>query len=260
MWDDALLYEAENADDPAFDLGWWQGLVARRGARRVLELACGTGRLTIPLARGGADVTGLDSSSAFLARARELAASEADDVRARLRWVLGDMRACGGVGGPFELVAIPYHSLHYLHTVEDQLACLRAGAGLLAPGGALAFDLLMPRLDYLAEAHARVPVLRLDTDHAAPQQGFARILRSAADSYDAATQTLRSTNTYQLHHLDGRVEHRVDDLDWHMYFPRELSLLLGSAGLRAVERFGGYSGEPWGPRSAHCLWVCEPLA
>ena len=48
------------ASAPRFDLEHWRGLVERRGALRVLELACGTGRVTIPLARAGVEMIGLD--------------------------------------------------------------------------------------------------------------------------------------------------------------------------------------------------------
>ena len=70
MWDDPVLYDLENADDPAFDLAFWSSLVSSLRPRRVLELASGTGRLTLPLARLGIadEIVGLDSSPSFVAR------------------------------------------------------------------------------------------------------------------------------------------------------------------------------------------------
>ena len=256
MWDDPILYELEYADDPTFDLEHWLGLAERRGARRVLELGCGTGRVSIPLARAGLDVTGLDYSASFLERAREHAAAEPDAVRGRLHWVQGDMRDFA-LEADADLVIVPYHSLQYLHTLRDQLACLGAARAALSPGGAFAFDVLMPRMDFLAEALSRPPLVRLDADHAAPELGAARVLRRYSDRYDPAGQTLHSTNMYEIHWADGRVEHRVADLDWHMYFPRELELLLATAGFTPVERRGGYAGEPWDDTSSRCLWACE---
>src|ERR1700750_1203794 len=94
MWDDPVLYDLENADDPAFDLGFWTWLLESSRPQRVLELACGTGRLTLPLASLGIarEIVGLDSSPTFLARARELAASDGSPAT-RVSFVEGDMRS-----------------------------------------------------------------------------------------------------------------------------------------------------------------------
>jgi SAM-dependent methyltransferase len=254
MWDDPLLYDLENADDPAFDLAFWSGLVESLRPRRVLELACGTGRLTIPLARLGiaSEFVGLDSSAPFLERARALAGGV--DVT----WVKGDMRA-PEVDAPFDLIMIPFNSLAYVLSADDRLAVLRAARRLLADGtGRFAFDVVAPRYDFLAEAAAACPPVRLDADHPATELGVARFLRSYVDTYDAATQTLHSLNRYEIHHADGRVEHRVGDLRWHIHFPAELESLLAAAGLRVVARHGGWNGEPWAAEARRILWVCEP--
>jgi SAM-dependent methyltransferase len=258
MWSDPLLYELEFADDPAFDAAFWIGLCSRLGARRVLEPACGTGRLTLALARSGLAVTGYDSSEPFLARARSRLASEPEDVRARVSLSVGDMRAPEVGGAPFDLVAIAFSSLAYLHTREDQLACLRAAREACGEAGHFAFDVLAPHMHYLADAVQTCPTVRVDADHAALEHGWRRVLRTFSDRYDATTQTLRSTNTSTLQALDGRVEQRMGETVWHMYFPRELESLLDAAGLRVVERWGSYALAPWSGRSERYVWLCAP--
>ena len=256
MWDDPELYDLENADDPAFDLGYWTALLRDRAPRRVLELACGTGRLTLPLASLSVaeEIVALDRSAPFLSTLRSrLADAGVNSVRV----VESDMRS-PGVEGAFDLVMISFNSLAYLITREDRLACLRAAHALLAPGGSLAFDLIAPRYDFLSEATGPCPVVRADTDHASPEHGVSRFLRSYTDTYDASTQTLRSTNRYEIFREDGRVEHRIADLDWHIYFPEELELLLEAAGLQVTERFGDYARGPWTPHSRRYLWLAEP--
>jgi SAM-dependent methyltransferase len=260
MWDDPFLYDLENADDPEFDLDFWSWLVESLGARRVLELACGTGRLTLPLARLGCEVVGVDSSAPFLARAAARLAQEPSgsglDLRDRVRLVEGDMR-WPEVEGPFDLVMVPFNSLAYLRDASGRAVALNAARSLLAPSsGRFAFDLLAPRYDLLAEAAGGLPVVRLDVDHAAGSMGVERFVRTSADTYDPATQTLHSVNRYELHYADGRVEHRIADLDWHIWFPSELELALAAAGLRVVSRYGGYGREPWGPGARRMLWVC----
>jgi SAM-dependent methyltransferase len=258
MWLDPDLYDAENADDPAFDLCFWESVVREVAPRRMLELACGTGRLTLPLARLGIaeELVGIDSSAPFLERLRERLADEPEPVREVVRVLEGDMRA-PAVDGTFDLVAVPFNSLAYLIAREDRLACLRSAHALLAPGGRLAFDLIQPRYDFIAEALQPSPPVRVDVDHAAPEYGVARFLRTYSDAYDARTQTLRSTNRYEIHHTDGRVEHQTGDLDWHIYFPEELELLLEAAGLTVVERFGDYDRGAWTAASRRYLWLVE---
>lgn len=250
MWHDADLYDLENADDPAFDLGFWESVVRELAPRRMLELACGTGRLTLPLARLGVveELVALDNSAPFLDRLRSRLSGEPVTV------VEGDMRA-PEVDGPFDLIAIPFNSLAYLTGRADRVACLRAVRSLLGEGGRLVFDLVAPRYDFLAEAVGTGSPLRVDADHAAPQDGVARFLRSYTDTYDAATQTLRSTNRYEIFYEDGRVEHRITDLDWHIYFPDELELLLEACGFDVVERYGDYERGPWNAASRRYLWL-----
>jgi SAM-dependent methyltransferase len=254
MWNDPDLYDLENADDPAFDLAFWESVVRERAPRRMLELACGTGRLTLPLARLGVveQLVALDSSAPFLERLRSRLAS-GDPVTV----IEGSMQA-PPVEGPFDLIAVPFHSLAYLTERADRVACLRAVRSLLADGGRFAFDLVAPRYDFLAESAALCPPLRVDADHAAPEHGVARFLRSYTDRYDAATQTLHSTNRYEIFYEGGRVEHRITDLDWHIYFPEELELLLDAASLSVVERYGDYDRGPWTAASKRYLWLAAP--
>ena len=166
------------------------------------------------------------------------------------------MRAPGGAG-PFDLVIVPFNSLAYLPSRADRIACLRAVRSLLAPGGRFGFDLVQPRYDFLAEATMSCPPLRVDADHPAPERGIVRFLRSYSDHYDAATQTLSSTNRYEIHYADGRVDHRIGDLDWHIYFPEELDMLLESTGFRVLDRYGDYERGPWTDASRRYLWVAE---
>jgi SAM-dependent methyltransferase len=256
VWLDPDLYDIENADDPAFDLSFWESIVQEAAPRRMLELACGTGRLTIPLARLGvaSELVALDTSAPFLDRLRERLAVEDERVRDAVRVVEGDMRR-PPVDGGFDLIVVPFNSLAYLIGREDRIACLDSVRELLAPNGAFAFDIISPRYDFLAESVSACPPLRVDVDHPAPDFGVTRFLRSYSDAYDARTQTLRSTNRYEIHHADGRVEHRIGDLDWHIYFPEELELLLDGAGLAVTERYGDYDRSPWAPGCKRYLWL-----
>ncbi|MGH2531437.1 MAG: class I SAM-dependent methyltransferase [Thermomicrobiales bacterium] len=260
MHDNATIYDLETGGYN-LDLPYWIGLLEERRAAHVLDLACGTGRITLPLIEPGLathscfQIVGLDISEPFLERAQFLA-SELPAPRANaVRFVHGDM-VDFGIGEQFDLIVIGLNSLMYVYALEDQLSCLRAVRRHLAPGGCFAIDVLTPSLQYLAEAE-RTPAMRLELDLAAPERGVTRFLRFAAERYDAATQLDMTTYFYELYMVDGRHERFTDDLAWHMYYPRELELLMRQAGMRPVAKYGSYNREPFNRRSKQMLWVME---
>jgi SAM-dependent methyltransferase len=152
-WDDyAPFYDWENAQTLARrDVPFWQRLAAAQDGR-VLELGCGTGRLTVPVARTGADIVGIDRSAAMLARARQRLR------RARLRAPLirGDIRQLPFRRRTrFDLVMAPYGMLQSLTSDRDLRQTLDAVAGVLKRGGLFAID-LVPDLPRWAEYDRRV--------------------------------------------------------------------------------------------------------
>jgi len=110
------------------------GRTGRRGALRILEPACGTGRLMIELARRRHRVSGFDLCPEMVAYARERAAREMPEVRRRLRVAPGRMQAFRH-RGPYDMVHCLLSTFKYLLTEADALACLRRIAHCLAPGG-----------------------------------------------------------------------------------------------------------------------------
>ena len=152
-WDDyAPFYDWENAQTLARrDLAFWQRLAAAQDGR-VLELGCGTGRLTIPVARAGAEIVGIDRSEPMLTRARQRLRRS----RASALLVRGDIRHL-----PFRrrlrfsLVMAPYGMLQSLTRERDLHATLTAVHGVLPRGGLFAID-LVPDLPRWAEYDRRV--------------------------------------------------------------------------------------------------------
>ncbi|MGH2560489.1 MAG: class I SAM-dependent methyltransferase [Thermomicrobiales bacterium] len=260
MHDNATIYDLETGGYN-LDLPYWIGLLEERRAACVLDLACGTGRITLPLIEPGLaahscfQIVGLDISEPFLDRARDQALALPAPSRSAVRFVQGDM-AEFDLGEQFDLIVIGLNSLMYVYDHEDQISCLRAVQRHLTPGGWFAIDILTPSLSYLAEAE-RTPAMRLELDLAAPDRGITRFLRFATERYDAATQLDMTTYFYELYMADGQHERFTDDLAWHMYFPRELELLMLHANMKPVAKYGNYDREPFSRRSKQMLWVME---
>ena len=185
------------------DLGFYASLAARTGGP-VLELACGTGRLTVPLG-----AVGLDVDPAMLAGARR---------RGAPRLVCADMRRFR-LARRFGLVAIPYNSLQLLVADDDVVACLRCAADHLLPGGVVALEVT----DFQREAVRD----RVDLEPLASAEGV--------DLWGALCHDRsRRITTYHRRFAQGG-RRRVDHVALRCLDRAELDRLLDRAGLEAVE-------------------------
>jgi SAM-dependent methyltransferase len=150
-WDEyAPFYDWENARTVGrSDVAFWQR-IARDARGPVLELGCGTGRLSAPLAADGVELVGIDRSEPMLARARRKtdraatrrASKGARRRPGRLTLVRGDIRALPFAAGAFRLVLAPYGVLQSLVRPGDLAASLDSVARVLAPGGMFGIDLV----------------------------------------------------------------------------------------------------------------------
>ncbi|MBE0410342.1 MAG: class I SAM-dependent methyltransferase, partial [Anaerolineales bacterium] len=115
----AETYDESVADWPN-EIDFYQRMAAnaKQADGSVLELACGTGRVAIRLARNGINVVGLDLSQYML----EVARRKSVDLN-NIRWVEGDIRSFQ-LDECFWLVILTGHAFQHLNTPEDQMACL----------------------------------------------------------------------------------------------------------------------------------------
>jgi len=118
----------------------------------VVELAVGTGRIAVPIARAGIRVIGVDSSAGMLHACRERACAESVEDLLDLR--LGDLLE-PPVREPVPLVICPFRSLLHLADDDQRGRALRAAFELLRPEGRLVFDVFAPDRDDIAETHGR---------------------------------------------------------------------------------------------------------
>jgi SAM-dependent methyltransferase len=116
----------------------------------VVELAVGTGRIAIPIARAGIPVIGVDSSPGMLEIAREASA----DVMHLVDLRVGDLTD-PPVTELVPLVICPFRSLLHMQSEDEKLRALRAAHRLLEPRGAFVFDVFAPSREDIEETHGR---------------------------------------------------------------------------------------------------------
>jgi len=199
--------------------------LARQASGGVLELACGTGQLVVPIAGAGLPATGLDLSAPMLSAAKKRAVA----ANVSVQYVPGDMRKFD-LGRKFALIFIARNSLLHLHSTEDLLAAFSEVKRHLAPGGIFAFDIFNPNVQLLARpSDQRFPVFQKETE------SFGMLSVEQTSEYDPATQVGRGQWYVSA---PGKPDAWVLSLDLRNIFPQELLLLLAAADFRLKSRMG----------------------
>ena len=247
---DTALYDHEYRRRRV-DVRWYVDLARRLlgPSGRILELGCGSGRVTVPLARAGYHVTGIDHEPAMLAALAERQARLPAAVAARITTMPGDLRAFA-VGQRFDLIIAAFNVVEHLYTRGELDACLRAVRRHLRPGGHFAFDVQLPDPAWLARDPGR-RWARTRFTH--PVTGEV-LFYSTNHDYDPVSQ-IAVIRLYYTPERRGR--ERVVVLSQRKFFPAELEALVAHAGLRMVERHGDFDGAPLGPGSESQVSVCS---
>jgi SAM-dependent methyltransferase len=233
----------EDVDDADFYIG-----LARRFGGPVLEAMCGTGRLLLPLARAGIEVTGIDSSEVMLAAAQEKLDVEPPPVKNRIKLVKADVRDLE-LGRKFRLVIVAFSSINHLLTPRDQdmaIACLKRH---LHEDGALAIASFNPHPErYLFEG--------LDKEVELENGDF--LSRFSKLEVEPESGLLKVRYRWELER-DGSIYKEVEsDFRLRLLKPNQLKALLEGGGLEVVERHGGYRGEPLDPKGDIVVFVARP--
>ena len=242
LYDSPDLYDLIALRDAAMEAFYRDAALAN--GRRVLELACGSGRFAVPLAKAGLAVTGLDLSEAMLTRARGFAAEQHVEVEL----LPLDMRDFDLGGRQFETVMIAANSIMHLLTADDFHGFFASAARHLAPGGRLLFDCFVPSPMLLSRAGQRQSMMTVQH----PELG--EITVEEIIDYDPLTQI---AHTKWFWSTVSQRDLKAMELSMRQIFPQELPLLLEVNGFRLVERFGDFDRSPFGAAGWRQVCICE---
>jgi SAM-dependent methyltransferase len=224
-WDEAFAehydeWAAEMTEDVSFYVG-----LARDADGPLVELAVGSGRVAIPVARTtGRRVIGIDSSPAMLAQAHERAAA----AEVELDLLEGDMRDLT-LREPAGLIYCPFRALLHLPRWADRRRTFERVAASLRPGGRFAWN---------AFAFDHRIAARLDGTH--------------------QDEPVPHSLSYAVG--DNRIDIKLDDggtssLWWAT--KNEWLGLLDVAGLELETLYGGFAGEPFDDDSHEYVFVAR---
>lgn len=262
---DADAYDIEDSSDTG--VAFYSAL-ARETGGPVLEIACGTGRVGIPIARLGFAVTGLDLVPGMLERARSKSAG------LPTRWVEGDARSFE-LGEQFRLIFLTGNAFQAFLTRSDQEALLERVRAHLYEQGLFAFETRNPRWANrtrtgetpLKSAHlheqglfAFLETRDEEEDYRTYTDGSGREVRvSNTQAYDHVAQVLHWT-TYRRWREGGEERTRTTRIAVRYTFPQELEALLHYNGFHVIRRYGDWNLEPLTAASTSIIVVCRKHA
>lgn len=227
---------------------------SERASGRTLELGCGTGRVLIPTAIAGCEITGLDISPHMLRKCQEKLDGQPGEVQERVRLIQGNMTDFE-TGETYSLITIPFRAFQHLLSVEEQKTCLNCASKHLVSGGLLIIDLFQPLLPRL-----------YDPKYTAEQEGQPDI--ELPDG-----RTLRITDRVAAFHRDqqyndveiiryvtypdGHRETLVHAFPIRYFFRYEVEHLLNLCGFEAIELFGDFDRSEFASDSPEMIFVAE---
>ncbi|MFC9219974.1 class I SAM-dependent methyltransferase [Streptomyces hygroscopicus] len=203
---------------------------------RVLELGVGNGRIAIPLAERGLTVHGIDGSEQMLAKLADR------DPEGKVRATAGDFTATT-TGEVYDTVFIALNTFFAPTSADQQVECMRRMAEQLAEGGRVVIEAFDPLPFHQQEGE------KTSTRYLSPQSVM-------IDS----THVMRDRQLILVIHttVDGSVPQPTQELIRYAW-PSEIDLMARLAGLRLVDRFGGWNDEPYGPHSPRHVSVYEAV-
>jgi len=250
----ARYYDLDLQDGPD-DLDLYLAMAARTGGP-VLELAVGTGRLAVPLAEAGYQVTGVDLDPAMLARARTAydrgpAGGRRRRTAGSLRLVEADARTVE-LTDRFGLAFIALNSLFQMGPADQQRTAVAALARHLRPGGVAIVDVELPDAAELASWDGR---LTLDWMREDPEDPGTVVTRLSSARHDPVSASTRLTVLYDAADASGVVRRvsRVDLL--HLVSVAQLVDAAGAAGLEVELLAGDHQATPLGPFSPRVVLI-----
>lgn len=251
----ARYYDLDLQDDPG-DLDLYLAMAARTGGP-VLELAVGSGRLAVPIAAAGYQVTGVDLDAAMLARAGSAWETSQRPTRSRrsatgsLELIEGDLVALD-LERRFGLAFIALNSLFQVGPAERQRAAIASLARHLRPGGVAVVDVELPDAAELASWDGR---LVLDWIREDPESPGTTVTRLSSARHEAVSASTTLSVMYDATDPTGVVRRvsRTDQL--HLVTVSQLEAAAVDAGLAVELLAGDHQVTPLGPISPRVVLI-----
>ncbi|NAY92305.1 methyltransferase domain-containing protein [Muricauda sp. JGD-17] len=238
---DANIYDGMNSN--LNDLPFYKKWLPKNKDSRILELCCGTGRLTLPIAKDGYDITGVDYTDSMLEKAK----AKAREEEIKLEFIEADIRHLS-LPKKYDVIFIPFNSIHHLYTNEDLFQAFTVVKNHLKKGGLFLLDCFNPNMQFIVEGEKGQKDITDYTTEDGRQVSIKETMR-----YENKTQINRIEWHY---YINGKFQ-SVQNLDMRLFFPQELDSYLERNGFRIIHKFGTFKEDAFQDSSEKQIFVCQ---
>ena len=238
---DANIYDGMNTN--LADLEFYKRWLPKNTDARILELCCGTGRLTLPIAKEGYDISGVDFTASMLEQAKVKATKEGLEIE----FIEADIRTLE-LSEKYDLIFIPFNSIHHLYHNEDLFKAFNTVKKHLKEGGIFMFDCFNPNIQFIVESEKEQKKIAEYTT-----SDGKHVLIKETMRYENHTQI----NRIKWHFFINGAFDSIQNLDMRLFFPLELDAYLKCNGFNVIHKFGDFEEEAFNDRSEKQIFVCQ---
>lgn len=238
---DANIYDGLNTF--LSDFQFYKNWMPKEINAEILELCCGSGRLTIPLAKVGYKITGVDNSKSMLEQAK----LKAKNDKIEITFIEADIRNLD-LNNKYDLIFIPFNSIHHLYKNQDLFDTLKVVKEHLKDDGLFILDCYNPNIQYITEAEkGKNKIAEYETTDER------KVIIEQTMKYESNTQI----NRIEWHYFINEKFHSVQNLDMRMYFPQELDTYLKWSDFSIEHKFGSFDEEKFNKKSEKQIFICK---
>ena len=238
---DANIYDGMNTN--LADLLFYKRWLPKNKNARILELCCGTGRLTLPIANEGYDISGVDYTASMLEQAKVKASEGGLEVE----FIEADIRTLD-LPEKYDLIFIPFNSIHHLYKNEDLFQAFKVVKNHLKEGGLFLLDCYNPNIQFIVDGEKEQKGIAAYTTKDGREVLIEQIMK-----YENKTQI----NRIEWHYFINGAFDSIQNLDMRLFFPQELDAYLEWNGFKILHKFGGFEEEAFNDNSEKQIFVCQ---
>ena len=216
---------------------------AKKFGGPILELACGTGRIAIPIAKEEISIVGLDFSAKMLLQAKK----NSEENNLEIEWIEADMTNFS-LSRQFSLIIIPAAAMNWVlgnRSLENCLTCVKKH---LQQNGRFIFNVFNPNLGILQ----RDPSKKYQSYEYPNPDGKGTVVVTQSNYYNKATQISHVTSYYNIKNKET-----IKKLKLRMFFPQELDALLNYNGFKIDYKYGSFDEKPFNSDSNWQIVICH---